>query len=106
MYDDWGIHVEGRYDVDTGEYRIKYSQPRNPVKRVAKRARDKAEQRGIRKDAGLIRTAVIPPVVVIEIMDKYGINPQAPGSQENHRKLAQIIETHYPDLKTVPFRIG
>ena len=95
-----------RYDVDTTEYRVQYSDPIQPFLDSAKHARDLEEHLGTHRHQGLRRVGTVPMTEVLRIKEKYHID-LTNLRDKSERKLAfQIIERDYPYLKTTNQRIG
>jgi hypothetical protein len=95
-----------RYDLDTGEYRVKYSDSVEPFLREAKLDRDKEEAGMFRKDAPYRRIGTITFTEVLRIKAKHGVDLTNLRDKTERRKALQIIESEYPYLKTTNMRLA
>jgi hypothetical protein len=95
-----------RYDLDTKEFRVQYSDPIQPFLDDAKHARDREESLGTHRHQGLIRIGSLPMTEVLRIKEKWGIDMTALKDKAERRLAMQIIEREYPYLKTTNMRLG
>ena len=95
-----------RYDLDTGEYRARYSDPVDPFLTDAKRERDMEQAGMVRKDAQYRRVGSIPFTEVLRIKEKYGLDLTALRDRSERKRAMQIIESEYPYLKTTNMRLA
>ena len=67
----------------------------------AKRARDASDQQSVLKRPSIRPVCVIPDIVAIDILTKYGIDVHSPDFMNDtggKRRLMSIIRTEYPNL--------
>jgi hypothetical protein len=95
-----------RYDVDTGEYRVRYSDPVDPFLREAKLERDKEEAGLVNPNANYRRVGSIPFTEVLRIKEKYGIDFTNLRDKSERKRAFQILEQEYPHLKTTNMRLA
>lgn len=101
-----GQKTEIKYDVDTGEYRARYSDNADFFKRLNEEHRRKESELGLKKDAGMIFVGSVPLTVVMEIKAKHGIDLTNMRSPQERKRAFQIIQQDYPLLKGTNMRIG
>ena len=100
------LSVGGRYDVDTGEYRIRHSQPIEPFKKAAALRREMDDAGMLNRKKDIYRVASIPMVIVMKIKDEHHIDATNLRTQAEKAKLLAIIDSEYPELRTVSGRLS
>jgi hypothetical protein len=101
-----GTRTDLKYDVDTKEYRVRYSDSVDAFLRSNELARKKEAELGLKKDASYVFIGSVPMTVVMKIKAEHGIDLTNLRDKEERRKAFQIIQRDYPLLKGTNMRIG
>jgi hypothetical protein len=91
-----GLETWGDSTYGDNRQQFHYRQDVEPLLDLAKRERnDGLTDKGIKKDLWLY--ARIPPVTILEIKHKYGVDC---FKRDHLKRFFSIINQHYPHLKT------
>lgn len=106
MINSIGQMTNLKYDVDTGEFRVQYSDNADAFIRHNELHRKKEAELGLKKDAQYIFIGSVPMTVVMQIKAKHGIDLTNMKDKSERKRAFQIIEKEYPALKGTNMRIG
>jgi len=101
-----GMATNLKYNVDTGEFRVQYSDDAGAFIRANELARKKESEIGLRKDSQYIFIGSVPMTVVMQIKRDHGIDLTNLRDSAERRKAFRIIQQDYPALKGTNMRIG